>query len=133
MSALGVPLIPASMNGTPIASWFDFYLVWTINHAQPYQPPAERSAFPRVAGEYEFQVGEKYYPEAPRTKHQKGYCIVHTTVDSSGTALNAGITRSTGSAILDQACLAAVQHARFTPELQDGRPVADSTDITIYW
>jgi TonB family protein len=58
---------------------------------------------------------------------------VHTTVGSSGTALNASITRSTGSVILDKICTDAVTAARFTPELQDGRPVADSTDIAIYW
>jgi TonB family protein len=58
---------------------------------------------------------------------------VHTTVGSSGTALNAGITHSTGSVILDKACFAAVTAARFTPEVQNGRPVADSTDIAIYW
>jgi TonB family protein len=58
---------------------------------------------------------------------------VRTTVGSTGTALNAGITHSTGSAILDKACIEAVTAARFTPELQDGRPIADSTDIAIYW
>jgi TonB family protein len=78
-------------------------------------------------------VGQKFYPKQARAKHQRGYCVVHTTVGSSGTALNAGITHSTGSAILDKACLAAVNYARFTPELQNGQPVSDSTDIAIYW
>lgn len=133
-SAIGVPLIPATLNGTPVPAWYDFNLVWVIDHARrPYQPPAERTAFPRVADEYEFQVGEKFYPEAARAKHQKGYCVIHTTVGSSGSALNATITRSAGSAILDKACIDAVTAAQFTPELQDGRPVADSTDIAIYW
>jgi TonB family protein len=132
-SVISVPLIPATINGTPVAGWNDFNVVWVIDHAQPYQPPPEKSAFPRVADDYEFQVGGKFYPEAARVKHPRGYCVVHTTVDSSGTALNPGITRSTGSAILDKACVAAVTAARFTPELQNGRPVADSTDIAIYW
>jgi TonB family protein len=132
-SVIGVPLIPATINGSPIAGWYDFNVVWVIEHAQPDQPPSESPAFPRVAEDYELQAGDKYYPEAARAKHEKGYCVVHTTVDSSGTALNAGITRSTGSAILDKACVAAVTAARFTPELQNGRPVADSTDIAIYW
>jgi TonB family protein len=132
-SVIGVPLIPATINGTPVAGWYDFNVVWVIDHAQPYQPPPEIPAFPRVADDYEFQAGGKFYPEAARAKHPRGYCVVHTTVDSTGTALSAGITRSTGSAILDKACLAAVTAARFTPELQDGRPVADSTDIAIYW
>jgi TonB family protein len=132
-SVIDVPLIPATINGTPVAGWYDFNVVWVIEHAQPYQPLAEKRAFPRVADDYEFQVGEKFYPEAARAKRPRGYCVMHTTVDSSGTSLNASITHSTGSAILDKACVAAVTAARFTPELQNGRPVADSTDIAIYW
>jgi TonB family protein len=132
-SVIGVPLIPATINGTPVAGWYDFGVVWVIDHAQPYQPPSEKPVFPRVADDYEFQVGDKFYPDAARAQHPRGYCVVHTTVGSSGTALNAAITRSTGSAILDKACLAAVTAARFTPELQNGSPVADSTDIAIYW
>jgi TonB family protein len=107
-SVIDVPMLPATINGTPIAGWSDFNLAWIIDPALPYQPPPEKSAFPRVADDYEFQVGEKFYPEAARAKHQKGYRVVHTTVGSSGTALNAAITRSTGSAILDKACVAAV-------------------------
>jgi TonB family protein len=132
-SVIDVPMLPATVNGTPFSSWSDFYVAWVIDHPQPYQPPPERSAFPRVANDYEFQAGEKYYPEAARAKRERGYCVVHTTVSSTGTALKPAIIRSTGSAILDKACLAAVTDARFTPELQNGQPVPDSTDIAIYW
>jgi TonB family protein len=133
-SVIGVPLIPAKINGAPIAGWYDFAVAWVIEHEQqPYQPPAQTPAFPRVADDYEFHAGAKFYPEVELVKHPKGYCVVHTTVGSSGTAFNASITRSTGSAILDKACLAAVSAARFTPELQDGKPVPGSADIAIYW
>jgi TonB family protein len=121
-SVIGVPLIPATINGTPVAGWYDFNVVWVIDHAQPYLPPSEKPVFPRVADDYEFQAGEKFYPELARAKHERGYCVVHTTVGSAGAALKAVITRSTGSAILDRACLAAVRHARFTPELKNGSP-----------
>jgi TonB family protein len=132
-SVINVPMLPGTVDGTPVAGWSDFPIGWVIDHAEPYQPPPEKSAVPRVADDYELHVGDKYYPEAARAKHERGYCVVHTTVGSTGTAFNAAITRSTGSAILDQACLAAVKDARFAPELQDGHPVADSTDIAIYW
>ena len=132
-SVIGVPLIPATINGTPVAGWYDFNVAWVIDHAPPYQPTPETLAFPRIAADYEFHAGGKFYPEVELVKHPKGYCVVHTTVDSSGTALNEAITHSTGSAILDLACLAAVKDARFTPEMQSGTPVADSTDIAIYW
>jgi TonB family protein len=132
-SVIGVPLIPTTINGTPVAGWSDFNLVWVIDHGQPYQPPPDVSAFPRMSDDYEFQVGEKFYPGKARAKQARGYCVVHTAVGSTGATLNAAITRSTGSAILDKACIAAVSAARFTPELQNGTPVADSTDIAIYW
>jgi TonB family protein len=132
-SVIDVSMLPATVNGTPVAGWSDFGVVWVLDRAPPPQPPLEKSAVPRIADDYEFQVGEKFYPEAARAKHQRGYCVVHTTIGSSGMALNARVTRSTGSEILDKACLAAVTVARFTPELQNGRPVADSTDIAIYW
>jgi TonB family protein len=133
-SVIDVPLLPATINGTPVTGWSDFHLVWVIEGGGlPPRQPTEKSDVPRMADDYEFQVGDKFYPEAARAKHQRGYCVVHTTVGSTGTALNPRVTRSTGSAILDKACLAAVTAARFTPELQNGKPVADSTDIAIYW
>jgi TonB family protein len=132
-SVLNVPMTPATVNGTPVTAWSDFNLVWVIDAAQPYHPLPERTAYPRVADDFEFQAGAKFYPEAARAKHPSGYCVVNATVSSGGTALNSTITRSAGSPILDAACLTAVNTARFTPELQDGRPVPDSTDIAIYW
>src|ERR1700722_12993341 len=38
-SVLGVPLIPGSVNGTPVAGWYDFNVAWVIDHAPPYQAP----------------------------------------------------------------------------------------------
>jgi TonB family protein len=132
-SVIGVPLIPATINGTPVAGWNDFNVVWVIDHAQPYQPPPERPAFPRIADDYELQVGKEFYPESGKAGHPKGYCVVHLVVDPSGAVRDARITHSTGSPILDKACLAAIAPARFTPELQNGLPVGDATDIAIYW
>ena len=132
-SVIDVPVLPARVDGTPLAGWSDFHLVWVIDQPPSPRVPQEKSAVPRVADDYELQVGDKFYPGAARAQHPRGYCVVHMTVGSSGTARSAGITHSTGSAILDKACVAAVTAARFTPELQNGIPVADSTDIAIYW
>jgi len=133
-SVIGVPVLPAKINGVPVAGWSEFKINWQLGPPQYTQyPPLEKSAVPRIAEDYELQAGKNFYPEAARAKHQRGYCVVHTTVDSSGAALDPRITRSTGSEILDKTCLAAVAAAKFNSELQDGQPVADSTDIAIYW
>jgi TonB family protein len=63
----------------------------------------------------------------------KDYCLVHVVVDPAGKVRDARVTSSTVSAILDRDCLLAISRARFTPELQNGLPVEDSTDIAIYW
>jgi Gram-negative bacterial TonB protein C-terminal len=60
-------------------------------------------------------------------------CIVRLTEGASGTGLNPAIARSSGSATLDSACMDAIKDGRFTPALQEGHPVADSTFIAIYW
>jgi TonB family protein len=133
-SVIDVPVLPAVDNGTPVAGWGDFTMAWLIGPPQfARQPPLEKTAVPRIANDYELQVGEMFYPEAARAKHERGYCVVHTIVDPTGAVRDARITRSTGSPILDKACLDAVTPARFTPELQNGVPVEDTTDISIYW
>jgi TonB family protein len=98
-SVIDVPMLPATVNGTPVAGWSEFGVVWVVDRAPPSQSPLERSAVPRFADDYELQAGDKYYPEAARVKHERGYCVVQTTVGSTGTALNAAITRSTEIAI----------------------------------
>jgi TonB family protein len=133
-SVIDVPVLPALVNGTPVAGWDDFTIVWALGPPRfTPQPPLEKSAVPRVSEDYELQVGEKCYPEAARAKNPRGYCVVHTVVDVTGEMMDARITHSTGSAILDKACLSAVTPARFTPELLNGLPVEDATDIAIYW
>jgi hypothetical protein len=58
----GVPQIPATIDGAPVAGWNDFNVVWVIDHVQRYQPPPERLAFPRVADDYEVQAGGSFTP-----------------------------------------------------------------------
>lgn len=130
---IDVPVLPATVNGTPVARWSDFHLAWVIDGPPPPRLPLEKSTVPRITDDYEFQVGEKFYPEAARAQHPRGYCVVHAIVDPAGAVRDARITHSTGSVILDKACLSAITPARFTPELKDGTPVEDSTDIAIYW
>ena len=133
-SVIDVRLLPATADGVPIARWSEFRVIWVLGQPHDMHLPAyEKSSVPHVADDCELQAGDKHYPDAARAKHEKGYCVVHATVASTGEAVNVVIVRSSGFAGLDQACIAAVKDARFTPALQDGRPVANPTDIAIYW
>ena len=132
-SVIGVPVLPAKENGVPVAGWSEFKIIWRVGNAPHTQyPPLEKPAVPRVVEDYEIQAGDKHYPDTAPAK-QKGYCLVRATVGSTGTVVNATLTRSTVSKPLDDACLAAVKDTRFTPEIQDGQAVADATLIAIYW
>ena len=132
-SVIDVPMLPATIDGSPVTSWTDFPITWVIGHPLPTAHlPLDRSAVPRVSEGYELQVGDKFYPEAARAKGQKGYCVVHTIVDTTGAVRDLRISHSTGSPILDKACTDAITPARFAPELQNGLAVEVSTDIAIY-
>jgi TonB family protein len=129
---IDIPMLPATVNGKSVDSWDDFLIAWRLNPPYPYHPPLEKSAPPRVSAEHELPVGEKFYPEAARAEHPRGYCVVHTIVDPTGAVRDASITHSTGSPVLDKACLDAITPARFTLEQHEGLAV-EPTDIAIYW
>jgi len=78
-------------------------------------------------------VGSKYYPESARAGHEEGTCIIQASVGGDGKVNSTTTAKSTGFSDLDHACVEAISHARFSPERQDGQPVADSTYIAIYW
>jgi TonB family protein len=79
-SVIDVPVLPAVANGTPVAGWSDFHLVWVLDRAPPPRQLLEKSAVPRIADDYALHVGDKFYPEAARTKHGKG--LLRRTHDS---------------------------------------------------
>lgn len=119
-------LIPATVGGKPAASWFLFRVNWRLNG--PLLNPT-----PRIRDDYYLNVGPDYYPTASRTLHQEGDCIVHVTVDQDGPPSTVTVTKSTGYASLDQACISAVQQAQFIAARQDPEIISASTDIGIVW
>jgi TonB family protein len=63
-------------------------------------------------------VGGAYYPEAARRMREEGGCAVRVYVATDGTPSQPAIAISSRSAVLDQACIAAVMNAKFDPALQ---------------
>jgi TonB family protein len=133
---IDVPMLPAIVDGVPVTSWLinPMPLAWVLVPPPSNRPPPlEKNAAPRIADGYALHVGKEFYPDSMKTGHPKGYCVVHVVVDTTGTVRDTRLTHSAGSKLMDKACIDALASAKFTPELQNGAPVEDSTDIAIYW
>jgi TonB family protein len=130
-------LLPAAINGTPVTSWASIPVAWNIAgavhtyRAQKFND--EQLPLPIVQRDYELHVGPRFYPDTSRAMHQQGDCSVHVLVNEDGTKTNITITKSTRFATLDQACILAIQHAKFVPAHKNGIAVAAWTDINIIW
>jgi TonB family protein len=63
------------------------------------------------------------YPEQARQQGIEGTTVLKLTVGAAGAPQNVVVARSSGHAALDQAAVAHVRHARFSPALEDGEAV----------
>jgi TonB family protein len=132
LAFLGGHLLPATLNGKPIASWVNIPTTWSFGS---YKRPdnTDFSSIPKIADDYQLESGPEYYPAVALQMKQKGNCVVRTLIDENGISVNVGITKSTGFATLDQACALAIEHAQFTPAKKDGVPIQATTDILLDW
>jgi len=64
------------------------------------------------------------YPEQARQQGIEGTAVLKLTVGAAGAPQNVVVGRSSGHTALDQAAVAHVQRARFSPALDDGEAVA---------
>ena len=86
-----------------------------------------------IADDYQLETGPEYYPPTALQMKLQGNCIARTLVDESGKAVNVSLTKSTGFATLDQACVLAIRHARFVPAKKDGVAVQATIDLLLDW
>ena len=123
---------PATVDGKSVSSWSIFSISWTLGK-QIDSHTADFTAVPHIQDNYRFDVGPKYYPEASRTMHQEGDCVIKMYVAESGTLSDVAVSKSTGFSTLDQACVEAVQSARFKPAKRDDAAVGAWTRVSISW
>ncbi|WP_260929328.1 energy transducer TonB [Novosphingobium sp. 9] len=71
------------------------------------------------------------YPVESRRKHEQGTVVLKLLLGIDGRASSVDVTRSSGSARLDQAALAAVRKWRWKPVVRDGEPVLVQGIVTI--
>jgi TonB family protein len=127
--------IPATLDGKPVAKWAYLPLDWARvgQHTTGRARGPDPSLVPQIQKDYELKVGLIDYPPESRRLGQEGDCSVHVYVEADGTPRNTAVRKSTGFALLDQACIAAVNQAVFVPAKENGVAVAAWTDINIRW
>jgi TonB family protein len=125
--------LPATVDEKPVGTWIDLPLVWSLGSGPIAPSNQDRFATPQIQGDYQLKVGPEYYPVTARQLHQEGECVVHVYITTDGTLGKAIVSKSTGFAALDQACLQAIDQAHFVPASQGGVPIATWTDINISW
>jgi TonB family protein len=125
-SAIDGRMIPATVGGKPTPSWHLLRVNWRLTGLG-------FNDVPRIRDDYQLKVAIDDYPPLSRKLHQEGDCVVHVTVERDGPPSNVTVTKSTGYAPLDQACITAVQQAQFIAARQTPGIVSASTDIDINW
>lgn len=123
---------PAILHGQPISKWINVPTQWTINQPRGWSA-LDPSVTPQMPDDYQPEIGRAYYPKTSLDMRQEGTCLVHFQVSEGGTPSDISITKSTGYASLDQACITAIQDAQFVAAKRDGKYIAAWTDFLIGW
>ena len=128
-------LKPSAQDTATSSHWVEFTLklIMKLPHkeaqaaqAQPPLPiPVISRDQPLDLSRYRDAVGDAP-PPAP-------VCATHAVVSADGTLTRLNVTTGTGSPRWDAACLDAIRSLSFSPALQDGKPVAASTNIWLNW
>jgi TonB family protein len=127
---------PATLKATPITTSINLPTAWSLSERSALRPEKLNDgqiALPIVKTDYALRVGPMSYPAEARSKHQEGACTVHVYIKEDGAAGNMSVSKSTGFATLDQACLLAVRSAQFVPAHANGSPSGAFADINITW
>lgn len=124
---------PAILHGQPISKWINVPTGWKLNGGSLVKREFDPSVTPQMQDDYRPEIGRPFYPKAALEMRLEGTCLVHFKVSEGGTSSDISISKSTGHATLDQACVTAIQNAQFTAAKLDGKFVAAWTDIFINW
>jgi TonB family protein len=125
-------LIPATADRKPVAAWITAPLNWGVR-VTGENDKHDYSKTPQFDNNYRLEVGPDYYPSLSRQMHQEGTCLIKVHVSEDGIPSDLDLLVSTGYSTLDQACVAAIQHAKFVPGKQGGKGVSAWTAIFISW
>ena len=102
-------------------------VVTAANRPAPSVAPAVDVAARPVGG----VIPPPPYPLAARRRGEQGRVLVRVVVSADGLAAAVSLVTSSGSPRLDDAALAAVRAARFTPATRNGHMVEGAAEVPI--
>jgi bla regulator protein blaR1 len=117
--ALGKPA-NLKVGETGAASAFSIDVVATV---VPPPPPAAPDAPPASVRGAQFAPVPPVYPSAAAKNHQSGSVVMKVLVGEDGKVKDAVVERSEPAGVFDEASLEAVRNWRFTPAMENGKPV----------
>lgn len=128
-------LTPPSGDESSASRWVTFTLglMMKLPHeeAQAAQVRPERP-IPILASDRPLELN-RFLDARADARRPPTVCALHVLVSADGTVDRLSITKSTGSPLLDSACLAVIRAATFIPAQRDRHPVAAATDIWLNW
>jgi protein TonB len=73
------------------------------------------------------------YPVAARQEKREGTVAFDFLVDAQGTMTGSRIAKSSGSADLDEAAHSAIKLCKFSPAIEQGKPVPATVKVQYVW
>jgi TonB family protein len=128
----GARMIPAKIDGEAVATWANMPIAWNLEGHHKYRTQKVDDTdlrVPIIVKSHRLKVGPHDYPAESRAGHQKAICTIRALIDQDGTAHEAHIANSTGSASLDQACVQAILQSPFIPAHRDDGVALDAPAI----
>lgn len=129
----GQRLEPAHTDSGPLDIWAILPLSWDILTTKPPSPVQDIPLPACLAPNQTLRVTLADYPKGALQRSEHGVTRVHAEVSESGQVLNVSTAQSSGSPDLDQAALAAIRAALFSPAFADQKPVPASADVVVAW
>lgn len=134
LAVISQPMKPATIEHDAVDQWATLPIKWVMEGKKSPAPAATPE------GQHITQLDDQlllvdapYYPAAAIQEHKEGVCRLHVEVSATGDVDDVRLTKSTGDARLDRACLDAMYAADFIPPQQDGKFIAGATDVYLAW
>jgi TonB family protein len=129
----GKKWLPAEDATGPIDRWAILPVTWEVQTAKGPSAPDVFAPSAPLAPDQVLPVKLSDYPKGALERGAHGDSWVHVDVSDSGQVLDVRISQSSGSSDLDQAALAAIRSAHFSPAFKDRKPVNSNAEVVVSW